>query len=107
VALVPFDPAAPPSGTSCDATGCWLAGAKILLAETPPLDGCAAAILVVSPVPLRGACGDGPHVIDRFTVWRDGAVAAWLHNDGVTLLTDRAVQGTRPWVPAWPDATLR
>ncbi len=106
-ALMPFDPAAPPSGITCDATGCWLAGGKILLAETPPPDGCAGALLVLSPVPLRGACGDGPWVIDRFTVWRDGAVAAWLNPCGVTLLTDRQVQGNRPWVPAWPDATLR
>jgi competence protein ComEC len=101
-ALVPFDTAAPPAGITCDDTGCALAGGKILLAETPRAAGCGAAVLVLSPVPLRGACGHGPLVVDRFTVWRYGAVAAWLGRDGVTLLTDRAVQGTRPWVQPWP-----
>ncbi len=109
-ALVPFDPAAPPPGITCDDTGCVLAGGKILLAETPPPVGCGDAVLVLSPVPLRGACGGGgPVVIDRFTVWRNGAAAAWLDHDHVTLLTDREVQGSRPWVPAWPArrTTLR
>jgi competence protein ComEC len=93
--------------TGIDASQCanglctvQLRQANVLLAMTPPED-CPRAALVVSPVPLRGACGGT--VIDRFTVWHDGAVAAWLTPNGVRLRTDRQVQGSRPWVPPWPE----
>ena len=55
-------------------------------------------------LPLRVSCRYGQGiVIDRFTVWRNGAVAAWITGSHVTLLTDRQVQGSRPWVPPWPS----
>jgi len=63
---------------------------------------CPAAILVISPEPLHGVCG-ASRAIDRFSVWHDGAIAAWLAPGGIRMLTDRQVQGTRPWVPAWPE----
>ncbi len=68
--------------------------------------GCAGdARLVISPEPLRGACdAPGRVVIDRFTVWRQGAVAVWVGKGDVRVLTDREVQGSRPWVPAWPKS---
>lgn len=76
---------------------------RVAIALAPP-DSCPAAALIVSPVPLRGACrGGGRVVIDRFTVWRQGAVAAWLTLHGVRLETDRAVEGSRPWVQPWPE----
>jgi competence protein ComEC len=70
-----------------------------------PMPGCGTgAALVLSPVPLRGACdAPGRVVVDRFTVWRDGAVAAWVTKTGVRIVSDRDVQGSRPWVPEWPD----
>jgi competence protein ComEC len=74
----------------------------VLVTLTVP-ESCPPAVLVLAPVPLRGACdGPGMTVIDRFTVWREGAVAAWITQGGIRLRTDRQVQGDRPWVPAWP-----
>ena len=73
----------------------------IVIALSQPTGGCPPAALILSPVPLHGRCR-GSVVIDRFTVWREGAVAAWLANGHVRLLTDRQVQGVRPWVQPWP-----
>jgi competence protein ComEC len=92
-----FSPLSCPGGLCSIATRT----APVVIALAPPA-ACPAAALIVSPEPLRGACG-GAVVIDRFTVWRDGAVAAWVSQGGVTLRTDRQVQGTRPWVTPWPD----
>jgi competence protein ComEC len=55
---------------------------------------------VVSAEPLRLSCP--VPVVDRFSVWRQGATAAWLEPAGVRLLTDREVRGTRPWVVPLP-----
>ena len=61
---------------------------------------CADAAVVVSAVPARDACpAPMPKLVDRFTVWREGAAAIWLESDGVRILTDRAERGDRPWVP--------
>jgi competence protein ComEC len=77
---------------------------QIAVALQPPDDCTTAARLIISPEPVRDACdGPGRVVIDRFTVWREGAVAAWVRPGGVRILTDKDVQGSRPWVPAWPD----
>jgi competence protein ComEC len=54
-------------------------------------------------VPLHGACAaPGTIVIDRFSVWRNGAIAAWLSPRGTKIRSDRQAQGSRPWVPPWP-----
>jgi competence protein ComEC len=79
---------------------------NVIIALAPPAAGCPQAALVVSPVPLRATCRQSI-VIDRFTVWRDGAIAAWLGRDHVKLLTDREVQGSRPWVQPWPEWSRR
>lgn len=77
---------------------------NILIALAPPSSACPPAALIVSPLPLRASCRLGQGiVIDRFTVWRNGAVAAWITGSHVTLLTDRQVQGSRPWVLPWPS----
>ena len=76
---------------------------NIIVALMPPFGDCPVATLVVSPKPLRGLCrGQGRVVVDRFTVWRDGAVAAWVTPTSVRLRTDREVEGNRPWVLPWP-----
>jgi competence protein ComEC len=76
---------------------------NIIVALTPPFVDCPVATLVVSAKPLRGVCGgEGRVVVDRFTVWRDGAVAAWVSPTSVRLRTDREVEGNRPWVLPWP-----
>ena len=47
-----------------------------------------------------GNCpGAGKPLVDRFTVWRQGAAAIWLQPGGARVLTDRDLRGDRPWVP--------
>ena len=104
-ALTPLDPAAPPPGAACDGNGCTLSEPPGLLriALAPPNNGCGNVRLVLSPVPLRGACdAPGRLVIDRFSVWHDGAIAIWFGAQTLRVRSDRQVEGTRPWVPPWP-----
>ncbi|MFC3124646.1 ComEC/Rec2 family competence protein [Pseudoroseomonas globiformis] len=69
--------------------------------EVRALAYCDDATLMVSAEPIRGRCR-GVGVVDRFSVWRDGAHAIWLGTDGVRVLSDRAARGDRPWVPPPP-----
>jgi competence protein ComEC len=57
---------------------------------------CEAGVLI-STAPIRGACRQ-VRVIDRFTVYREGAQAIWLRPAGVEVLSDRAYRGQWPWV---------
>jgi competence protein ComEC len=41
-------------------------------------------------------------LVDRFTVWRQGATAIWLDAGGPRIVTDREMRGVRPWVPPPP-----
>jgi competence protein ComEC len=94
-----------PIFASCPEQSCRIG--RVLLVMAPLGHGCGNAALVVSPEPLRGACAPMP-VIDRFSVWRQGAMAAWVGPHGVRLRSDRMQQGDRPWVqPYPPDKTLR
>ncbi len=68
---------------------------------TPPPGLCGTAAVVIAPEPLRGRC-EGSQVIDRFSVWRDGAFAVWLSPAGARVVSDRAWRGVRPWVPGRP-----
>jgi len=88
--------------SQCNANLCTIStkSGPVAIALSPP-PSCPAAILVVSPEPLHICRGEKK--IDRFTVWHDGAVAAWLTPAGILFRTDRQVQGTRPWVPPWPE----
>jgi competence protein ComEC len=89
--------------SQCNANLCTITTkfGPVAVALSPPAS-CPAAILVVSPEPLHGVCRN-KKIIDRFTVWHDGAVAAWVTPSGVLFRTDRQVQGARPWVPPWPE----
>jgi competence protein ComEC len=97
-----------PLPEACDAQVCRIAldGQEVVLrardrtdgALSPPAALCSGAALFVSVSPARGACQGGV-VIDRFSVWRDGAYAAWMTKRGVTILSDRTWRGVRPWVP--------
>ena len=65
--------------------------------------GCADASVLVSAEPARGVCRwPAPPLVDRFTVWRDGAVAIFLGPNGARVVTDRETRGDRPWVPPPP-----
>jgi competence protein ComEC len=70
--------------------------------------GCVEAAVVVSAEPARSVCPyPSPKLVDRFTVWRDGAVAIWLDPHGARVLTDREDRGDRPWVTPPPKPRPR
>jgi competence protein ComEC len=62
---------------------------------------CGRAALLVSAEPLRPRCATG-EMVDRFTVWREGAQAIRLRADSAHIVSDRATRGARPWVPPPP-----
>lgn len=64
-----------------------------------PHPACGTARVILSPEPIRGEC-PGSLVVDRFSVWRDGAHAVWL--DPPRVVSDRAWRGDRRWVPPRP-----
>ena len=92
---------------ACEAGACAIrpstagAAAAVLLRGGAPAGACAGgAALVVSAEPVRGRCA--ARVVDRFSVWRDGAHAVWLEPAGPRVLSDREARGARPWVPPQP-----
>lgn len=92
---------------ACTASACTLTGpggqAILLLRPGPHETACDAAALVVAAEPLRGRCRPAP-MIDRFSVWREGAQAAWFTADGrVRVVSDRSLRGDRPWVAPVPQ----
>jgi competence protein ComEC len=89
-----------PLGPGCDPDACRL-GPVVLLRGTVHTADCTGVALVVSAEPARGVC-PGAALLDRFTVWRDGAHAVWLTQAGPVVLSDKADRGARPWVPPPP-----
>ena len=86
----------------CDGTSCVLEvnGRMVALMQRPDgvEDDCRRADVIVSLVPLRGACPHPVAVVDRFDLWRDGAHAIWLEPDAVRVLSVNGLRGDRPWV---------
>jgi competence protein ComEC len=95
-----------PTVVGCAGGACVLrprpdAVAALLLTDTA--SACAGGAVILAAEPLHGRCdGAGVPVIDRFSVWRNGAYAVWLGSAGVEILSDRDVRGVRPWVPTPP-----
>lgn len=78
----------------CSADLCRLG--PVLYANVP-VTNCQGAALLVSFVPQTGCAG--AKVLDATRASKDGALAAWVDPEGgVSLLSDRTVQGQRPWV---------
>ena len=63
-----------------------------------PVD-CARFDAIVATVRAGFACRARIPVIDRIDSWRQGSVALWLREDGVTVESANASRGDRPWVP--------
>ncbi|MDO8608730.1 MAG: ComEC/Rec2 family competence protein [Phaeospirillum sp.] len=85
----------------CDPLGCiWRMDGRVVALvkdEDHPEKACAVADVVISSVPLRGACRGVKVVVDRFDLWRRGPHALWLGPDGVRVETVAGWQGDRPW----------
>lgn len=89
-------------GWTCAADACRaeVKGRPVLYvsrSEGLPID-CSGVAILITDVPLRGACPGVPVRIDRFDLWRGGAHALHIGPDGVTVRTARQEQGNRPWV---------
>ncbi|MDP9096589.1 MAG: ComEC family competence protein, partial [Pseudomonadota bacterium] len=89
--------------TACGTVSCQI-GPVLFLRNKGKVgpDGCAGISLLVSAEPARGECPRGVALLDRFTVWRDGAAAVWIEGGTARVLTDRQARGDRPWVPGLP-----
>jgi competence protein ComEC len=78
-------------------------GVALLVRGAAHPAGCRGAAVIVSAEPARGLCPKPwPQLVDRFTVWRNGAVAVWLAAGRARIVTDREERGARPWVPGSP-----
>ncbi|MES2714024.1 MAG: ComEC/Rec2 family competence protein [Pseudomonadota bacterium] len=93
-------------GLSCTAESCRFAPdvsgpAAVLVRGGESAVHCGAVAVLVSAEPVRPRCR-ASQVVDRFSVWRDGAHAIWLDAGGAVVLSDRAYRGRRPWVPPPP-----
>lgn len=89
-------------GWACDGAVCRAAlkGRRIvyLTEERPAMTiPCAEADILIAAFPLRGRCRSVKLRIDRFTVWRSGAIVLYLGEDDVQLESSRDGQGERPW----------
>ncbi len=103
--------AAQPSSLHCDAEGCvWREEGRPLVAFPEGIDAltddCAKADVIIATVPvprrLRAHCR-AQLVIDRFDLWRNGAVALYYEEDGgIRMETSRDERGRRPWVQRQP-----
>ena len=92
------------SPAGCAASSCRIDPAGLLvLRDAARVADCSGVRLLVSAEPARGECPSEVPYIDRFSVWRDGAHAAWLTPGGVRILSDRTWRGERPWVPPPPQ----
>jgi competence protein ComEC len=106
--VMPADATEADGAVVCRKDACLLrpvAGAKAVLLVRGALhpDGCGEASVIVSAEPARGLCPKPwPALVDRFTVWRYGAVAIWLEGRYARLVTDRGFRGVRPWVTPVP-----
>jgi competence protein ComEC len=94
----------------CDAIGCIYRrdGQTVALswdARAQPED-CRAATVVISTVPVRRHCSAAT-VVDRFSLWRNGAHAVWLRFDGVRVETVAQWEGDRPWTVHRPPVRPR
>lgn len=85
----------------CDDEGClWRPGPAVVALvddEEDPEAACGGADVVVSSVPLRGACRGARVLVDRFDLWRRGPHALWLEPGGARVQSVAEWQGDRPW----------
>ena len=111
--LLPAEGVAAAGAIACASGECLLRPypdrpAALLVRGAAHPQGCASASVIVSSEPARRLCPKPwPRLVDRFTVWYDGAAAVWLRPHGARVLTDRGNRGNRPWVPPLPKPRHR
>jgi competence protein ComEC len=65
---------------------------------------CGRGDVLISLVPVQQRCADPSLLLDRNDFWRDGSHTLRFTQNGVELLSARAVRGNRPWVPRRGEA---
>ncbi len=101
LAVVPLpETGRPAASIDCTSGACVIGEVAVLLRGDAPGRWCGRVAVVISAEPVRARCA-GSAVIDRFSVWRDGAHAVWLGSPPI-VLSDRAWRGERPWVAPVP-----
>lgn len=100
---LPAEGQSPDGKFSCSAEGCrFEAGSSAFFARGSNIMAqCGAVAVIICAEPIRQRCRQSI-LIDRFSVWRDGAHAVWLSPSGAEVISDRAWRGDRPWVPPLP-----
>jgi competence protein ComEC len=96
------DVAAASAGSSCDGLGCVAKAAggrtvALSLKIGAVREDCTRADILISAIPVRGACEGPEHVVDRFDVFKDGATALSFDENGVRVETVNGARGNRPW----------
>jgi len=85
----------------CDRLGCSLihGGTAVGFARDPRAleDDCRIADLVLSAVPVRFNCPSAQMVIDRFDLWRRGAIAVRWRDGVINVEGANDRRGDRPW----------
>jgi competence protein ComEC len=85
----------------CDRLGCTLEhqGSSVGFARDPRAleDDCRIADLVLSAVPVRFNCPSARMVIDRFDLWRRGAIAVRWRDGVINVEGANDDRGNRPW----------
>jgi competence protein ComEC len=113
VTMLPREGERADGAVACRKEGCLLhplpdARSVLLVRADAHPDDCREISLIVSAQPARGICPPPwPRLVDRFTVWRNGAAAIWLEGGRVRIVTDRDYRGDRPWVPPVPTPRPR
>lgn len=91
-----------PEAGGCDRDGCWaeLRGRRLALAFSlaAAAEECGRVDLAVVTRFLPSWRCRGSLLIDRGRLWRAGAHAVWIEEEGVRIKTVRATRGERPWV---------
>jgi competence protein ComEC len=100
-AVTEAGPLATNDAITCDNAGCVVRGRGATARVVRDQGTCDADILI-SAEPIRPHCTPTVLRVDRFSVWREGAYAIWLDENGPRVLSDRAFRGDRPWVLPLP-----
>lgn len=92
----------PPESGGCDGEGCRakIRDRSIALALTrgAAAEDCGRVDLVIAARFMPRRRCQGSVLIDRGSLWRAGAHAVWIEEEGVRIETVRARRGKRPWV---------
>ncbi|MCK5296961.1 MAG: ComEC/Rec2 family competence protein, partial [Alphaproteobacteria bacterium] len=91
----------PSINLNCDSLGCIYKSGKHTIAFIKDgkalIEDCQNANIVISPIPVRADCSSANIIIDRFTLWKNGAYAIWLEEEKARVVSGLDATGERLW----------